>query len=153
MMNTPEMSDEAKIRYEQGLVKVRYEQGLPPRNDAEREANREWAKPGIRKIGTPEELAELLKKMEYPPDGREPEQWEISVAVYGVSLDNAGYWPLDEVDSGYETVTVGTPNAVPTPDHAEMYVEIRQGDKPLAHVNLSDMLAWAAWGYKETDGE
>jgi len=114
------------------------------------------------------ELLDLAHRLGVRTDWHEPDEQEltatlngllfgegqtVTVTANGVSFDNAGFWPLENA-TRYDTPEDrkklprhGLPNSArqPTPIHAEMYVTLHQDGRPVAHINLALLFAWATF--------
>lgn len=68
----------------------------------------------------------------------EPDEQEVTAAVHGTDLDNAGFWGHD----GHgKLVTYGDP------PRQELWVELFRDGEPVAEINLATLLAFATgWG-------
>lgn len=114
------------------------------------------------------ELLDLANRLGVRTDWHEPDEQELTATLHGllfgegqtvtvtangVSFDNAGFWPLEDANrfSPPEEIRKqpkhGLPNAAkaPTPLHAEMYVTLHQDGRPVAHINLAMLFAWATF--------
>lgn len=82
----------------------------------------------VRAIVTKKELIKLAKELEVRHDWHEPDEQGVTVVVRGKSFDNAcGGWTGEWDD--------------------EKYVEIRQGGKVKAVINLATLFAFATGTY------
>ena len=101
----------------------------------------------VERIASVDGLRKVLTAVGFPADGHEPDEADITAEVYGFSLDNSGNWPMENnTHIGVKEPSAGCPRPVPHPAHTEMYVRIRKGRQSVADVNLSTLLAWAAYG-------
>lgn len=101
-----------------------------------------------RRITERQELLDLMTELHIPGDWHEPDQADITAAVHGLNLDNAGFWPLSEVGRPYgvdqdEAPLMGIPDRRPTLPHAELHVTLLHEGRPVAAVNLASLFAWA----------
>lgn len=102
------------------------------------------------RITSRDELAALLYGISYPAEGLFPDQEGITAHVYGAALGDTGLWPVERAQetaqgSGEQWVEAGCPTPIRQPHNTELYIELRQYDQPVAYINLSTLLAWAAW--------
>jgi hypothetical protein len=88
----------------------------------------------IPRIDTRDRLRALARQLGVRPDWHEPDERDVTANVWGDKFDNAGFWGTE---AGGRPVTFGD-------GHQEMWVELRQGNVPVAAINLATLLAWAA---------
>jgi len=88
------------------------------------------------RIGNRGQLQELAARLRVRPDWHEPNEQAVTAQVHGTpgDLDNAGYWGHDR-DGNLDTYGDGK---------QELWVEIFADGKPVAEINLADLLAWAS---------
>lgn len=98
------------------------------------------------------QLAELLGRYSYPANGKmhtvgNEVLW--SARVYGTHLDTAGFWPIRASARSNDPnfwAYAGCPRPVKQPAITELYMELHYRGTCIAYINLSILLAWAAWG-------
>jgi hypothetical protein len=89
------------------------------------------------RIDSREQLAALAARLRVRPDWHEPNEQDVTALVHGTpgDLDNAGFWGHRPGTKELDTYGDG---------RQELWVEIFAGGKPVAEINLADLLAWAA---------
>jgi len=87
-----------------------------------------------------DQLSEVAELLGVRPDWHEPDEQDVTAHIFGKSFDNAGFWPYNPTQP--EDRCCGSLDS----EGLEMYVELRQADKPIAHVNLATLFAFAC-GY------
>lgn len=135
-------------------------------NEPEGEIIQGHAEP--RSIHSRAELLDLANRLGVRTDWHEPDEQEltatvhgllfgesqkVTVTAHGVSFDNAGFWPLTDANrftspeeiSGQSRHGLPSETADHTPPHAEMYVTLHQDGRPVAHINLALLFAWATF--------
>lgn len=119
-----------------------------------------------RAIRSRAELLDLADRLGVRTDWQETDGQELTatmhgllfgegqtVTAHGVSYGNAGSWPLSEATRFTAPEEIkkqpqhGLPNSARahTPLHAEMYVTLHQDGRPVAHINLALLFAWATF--------
>ena len=83
----------------------------------------------ITRVLTQDQLRAVARQLGVRPDWHEPEEQQVTARVLGSDLDNAGFW--------------GSEFALRQPCRRELWVQLSQGGKPVAEVNLATLLAWA----------
>lgn len=84
-----------------------------------------------RRITERAELVELARELGVRGDWHEPDEQEVSATVSGGRFDNAGFWPASDV------------SVQRYPEVEELSVTLLRDGKPVAHVNLATLFAWA----------
>lgn len=100
----------------------------------------------IERITERHQLVSLARRLGVGGDWHENDQADVGAEVHGLSFDNAGFWPLNEVrysDGACELVQAGIPEPTDTPGHAEIYVSLTKNHEIVAQVNLATLFAWA----------
>lgn len=85
----------------------------------------------MKRINTRADLVRLAEELELGADWREPDESGVTAKVHGVSFDNAGFWPADELRGKAPL---------------EQHVILKKDGEPVAAVNLATLFAWAT-GY------
>jgi hypothetical protein len=125
----------------------------------------------VPRITTRAELRTLARELGVAGDWHENDEADVTATVNGlrfeaqgitatargVSFDNAGFWPMNQVTvtfPGVKCEPQGLPAsaAVPTPPHAEMYVTLFKEGEPRGYVNLALLFSWAAEPEADTHG-
>lgn len=87
--------------------------------------------PAIKLINSRKELQQFATVYRLS-DWHEPDEQDISARVEGVSFDNAGFWPANELSRPIN------------PDIVELHVIITHLGVDVAAVNLATLFSWAA---------
>lgn len=84
----------------------------------------------MKKIFYRTELIELARELGVRADWHESDEQDVAAHVVGVSFDNAGFWPADDIP-------------YTAPEIVELHVILERAGQPVAAVNLATLFAWA----------
>lgn len=90
------------------------------------------------RVTTRDQLLEVTRTLAVRSDWHEPDEQGVTAVVHGTELDNAGFWGFE-----FAIHAQDEPRYAPS---QELWIELRHDSKPVAEVNLADLLAWATAG-------